>query len=108
VTVYQVIVQAITASEILKAHGKIREMGIYCQFMYFLIFARPEMNEASILSQFIYYPVIRVVDSGIYIDPMPQFAQLACQFQDIDTHTTGVFGAQLTHRAAMRTEHGNL
>jgi hypothetical protein len=106
--VNQVVVQAVTSAEILKASGKIGEMRIYGQLVYFFILARPEMNEAGILSQFIYYLILGVVNSGIYINPMPQLAQLTCQFQDVDAHAASVFGAQLTHRTAVRTEHGNL
>jgi hypothetical protein len=75
--VHQVIMQAILFAEILKAPGEIGEVGIYRQFMYLLVFACPEVNEASVLAHLIYHFVSGVVDPGVDVNPMPRFAQLA-------------------------------
>jgi hypothetical protein len=107
-TVYQIIMQVIVSSIILKALDEIREVGIYGQLMYLPVFTRPEMNEAGVLPQFIDYFIHRIVDPGINVNLMPQSAQLARQFQNIDAHTAGVSGAQPAYRAAMSAKHGNL
>jgi hypothetical protein len=103
----QVVVQAVTPAEFLETPGEIGEVGIYGQFVYFFVLARPEMNETSVLPQSIYHLIFWVMDSGIYIDFMSQLAQLTRQFQHVDAHTTGILGTQFAHRAAVCAEHGN-
>ena len=47
----------------------------------------------------------------LFTRPVPRssilLAKLAGQLPDVNTHATGVFGSQITHRTAMHAEHSN-
>ncbi len=51
--------------------------------------------------------VIMVVP-GIYVHPVSLFAQFLGKLPDVDTHTPGIPGAQITDRAGVNAEHRNI
>jgi hypothetical protein len=66
------------------------------------------MNDSHVLIYFYYLGILGIVAPGVDINPVPPVSKLAGKFPDINVHTPGVFGPQLTDGAGVNAEHGDL
>ena len=104
--VYEIVLKPFLNNKVLQSTGKITKIRINGQFMHMPVLAGLQMNNANVLIQVDDEGVVRVVNPGIYIYVMPPVTQFTGEFTNINIHSAGVLGPQLSHRAGMYAEHG--
>jgi hypothetical protein len=108
VTVNQVIVNPLLASEVFKLPAKIDEVGVEGPLVNMAIRPGSKMNQADLLREPDNAVASRVLKASEDIHLVAPSSKFSGQFPDVDTHSPGILGAQFAQGTRVDAEHGNL
>jgi hypothetical protein len=86
---------------------KLCKMGIEGEFVYVAAGAGFYVDEGDIPGNRHALFACRMVLPGVDINQVSLFPEFSGEFADIDAHAAGVFGAKLSKRAGVHTEHSD-